>query len=339
MVLLVGAALFIGSFATLMRIDPGFNPDRVLMAQVFPRFEPGKPQVDSSAQFARVIERLSGVPGVLHASAITGGAPLFGGSTGTSITLPDRPDVKNQMVSYRRVTPAYYQAMGIPLRKGRVFEATDPGRPASPSSTSRSSGGSLPMATRWAAPLRSAPAAGDHHHRRRRRYSSTSLEAPPREGCICRSQVEMPAAIVIRTSGDPTPSYRRSKPPYEAFPDVPPERSTMEVATRTAQRRLNMLLIRLPAARVVISGVGIYGESAMRCHRTRDRIRIALGASRSSVMRSASNAGDHGRFGGRDWQRRLWYLTDCEAFCFSSVRKSPARFAAALLVLGAAALS
>ena len=33
-VLLVGAALFIGSFVTLMRIDPGFDPDNVLTAQV-----------------------------------------------------------------------------------------------------------------------------------------------------------------------------------------------------------------------------------------------------------------------------------------------------------------
>ena len=38
-VLLVGAALFIGSFRTLMHIDPGFNPDHVLTASLQPRFD------------------------------------------------------------------------------------------------------------------------------------------------------------------------------------------------------------------------------------------------------------------------------------------------------------
>jgi putative ABC transport system permease protein len=40
-VLLVGAALFIGSFIALMRIDPGFSPDHVLTASVAPRVQPG----------------------------------------------------------------------------------------------------------------------------------------------------------------------------------------------------------------------------------------------------------------------------------------------------------
>ena len=38
-VLLVGAALFIGSFVSLMRIDPGFSPENVLTAQISPRVE------------------------------------------------------------------------------------------------------------------------------------------------------------------------------------------------------------------------------------------------------------------------------------------------------------
>ena len=37
-VLLVAASLFFGSFATLMRIDPGFDPDNVLTVQIFPRY-------------------------------------------------------------------------------------------------------------------------------------------------------------------------------------------------------------------------------------------------------------------------------------------------------------
>ena len=37
-VLLVGAGLFIGSFVTIMRIDPGFDPTHVLIAQILPKY-------------------------------------------------------------------------------------------------------------------------------------------------------------------------------------------------------------------------------------------------------------------------------------------------------------
>src|SRR5256886_6149936 len=50
-VLLVGASLFIGSFIALMRIDPGFDPERVLTAQVAPRWYPGQPMPDVVAPF------------------------------------------------------------------------------------------------------------------------------------------------------------------------------------------------------------------------------------------------------------------------------------------------
>lgn len=58
-VLLVGAALFIGSFVTLMRIHPGFDPERVLTAQVSPRFEPGfqPPDRTSAPAFIQIVER------------------------------------------------------------------------------------------------------------------------------------------------------------------------------------------------------------------------------------------------------------------------------------------
>ena len=83
-VLLVGASLFIGSFITLMRIDPGFNPENVLTVQVSPRFEPGKPPGDSSRAFIDIVERISQAPGVVHASMISGGIPMGGGMSVTT---------------------------------------------------------------------------------------------------------------------------------------------------------------------------------------------------------------------------------------------------------------
>ena len=53
-VLLVGAALFIGSFRTLMHIDPGFNPDHVLTASVQPRFDQTRGEHAAAELFERV---------------------------------------------------------------------------------------------------------------------------------------------------------------------------------------------------------------------------------------------------------------------------------------------
>ena len=75
-VLLVGAGLFIGSFMALMRIDPGFNPDRVLTVDIISRVEPGQRPPDRSAVFGEIAERLGKVPGVVHASMSRGGVPF-----------------------------------------------------------------------------------------------------------------------------------------------------------------------------------------------------------------------------------------------------------------------
>jgi putative ABC transport system permease protein len=347
-VLLVGAALFIGSFVALMRIDPGFNPERVLTAQVFSRFEPGKPPPDVSPQFARVIERLSGVPGILQASVITGGAPLYGGMTMTSITLVDRPDLKQGSVSYRRVTPAYFQAMGIPLRKGRAFEASDRKGAARVAIVNESFerkffpdgtglGRVISMGCQGCTIV---GVVGDVYQ--------SSLEAAPREELyIPQIQAEASGGdLIIRTAGDPhavVPAVKAAV--LEAFPDIPLRniRAYDEIiATRTAQRRLNMLLIGLfGVLGLVISAVGIYGVIGYAVSlRTREiGIRMALGASRSSVMRMVlSNAGIMVGAGLVIGAGASWYLTELsKAFLFKLDARDPRAFVAALLLLGAAA--
>ncbi len=347
-VLLVGAALFIGSFVTLMRIDPGFNPHGVLTAQVFTRFEPGKPPVDVSAQLERLVERLSSVPGILHASVITGGAPLFGGATTMSIQIPGREDLKIQNVSYRRVTPAYFQAMGIPIRKGRGFETSD-------------RRGSLRVALVNEAFERKYFAestavgrvmsfgcqgcvivgvVGDVYQ--------TSLETAPREE-LYLPQMQTDASggdLIIRTAGEPYAVLAHVKAAVlEVFPDVPLRNvRTLEeiIATRTAQRRLNMLLIGLfGVLALVISAVGIYGVIGYAVsQRTREiGIRMALGASRASVMRMVlSKAGIMVGAGLVIGAGASWYLTElAKAFLFKLDARDPRAFVAALLVLAAAA--
>jgi len=56
-----------------MRIDPGFDPARVLVAQILPKYEPGKPPPDARDAYGQIVERIGRTPGVVHASMILGG--------------------------------------------------------------------------------------------------------------------------------------------------------------------------------------------------------------------------------------------------------------------------
>ena len=70
-VLVVGSALFIGSFIRVIRIDPGMNPEGVLTLQVYQPSVPGQPPPDFRAAFAEIRDRLSHTPGVSHAAIST----------------------------------------------------------------------------------------------------------------------------------------------------------------------------------------------------------------------------------------------------------------------------
>ena len=128
-VLLVGAALFIGSFIAVMKIDTGFDATNVLTAQVSPPIESRSQPRNRATELADVAERIGRVPGVVHASMICCGLPLAGGMNVRTMTIPGRQIDLNadQGVSIRQVTADYHRAMKIPLRSGRLFARTDRG--------------------------------------------------------------------------------------------------------------------------------------------------------------------------------------------------------------------
>jgi predicted permease len=127
LVLLVGAGLLLRSFSTLTRVSPGFNPDNLLVVNL-----PMSPQRygDSSVRTAAVdtiVERVGGLPDV-RGAAITTGLPM----TGPGVTIhfnraafpPKGPD-DYVMAGIRAVTPAYFEILGVPVRRGRLFTARD----------------------------------------------------------------------------------------------------------------------------------------------------------------------------------------------------------------------
>jgi len=121
-VLLVGAALFIGSFVALMRIDPGFDTTHVITAQISPRVASVSDPADRLAPLTEAVDRVGTLPGVEHAALLVGYLPLTDGIRSTSFPLPGG---KIAQLSIKSVSPAYHAVLRIPLRRGRFFTAAD----------------------------------------------------------------------------------------------------------------------------------------------------------------------------------------------------------------------
>ncbi len=349
-VLLVGAALFIGSFIKVMRIDPGFIPEHVLTAQISPRIESRAQPRDSGAAFAELVDRIAHIPGVLHASMIGGSVPLQGGYSATSLRIP----VKNidltagEMISVGNVTPEYHAAMRIPLRRGRLFDSTDRSDSArvviiNDAAARKYFPGEDPIGQTVGIDGNRTivGVVGDVHQ--------TSLEMEPRtEAYIPIAQTRVPGGeLVILTSGNPydlLPAVKSAV--FAVLPDVPLRNvMTMEelIAKRVAQRKLNMLLLGLfGVLGLVISVAGIYGLMAyVVSQRTREiGVRIALGATRANVVRvvlvnAAALVGSGLIIGGM----AAWYLSAAvKAFLFGIDATDARAFSAALVLLAGAAL-
>jgi len=118
-VLLAGASLAIRSFAGLMSIYPGFQPQRVLRVQVPlpPKLYPSLEQRNNFA--ARLLESVQRLPGVESAAIGNGGIPFGGPTSSYSIEGQSKAEDKEVVVSL--VSSDYLRTLGTPLKRGRTL--------------------------------------------------------------------------------------------------------------------------------------------------------------------------------------------------------------------------
>jgi putative ABC transport system permease protein len=121
LILLIGAGLMVRSFAAMLRDDFGFKPENVLSFHL----APGGDRSNVRSFYDRLLKRLETLPGVTAVGASD--ALPMGSNQNALMNIAGRPPSEKviKLVDFRVVTPEYFNAIGIVLRRGRYFTAGD----------------------------------------------------------------------------------------------------------------------------------------------------------------------------------------------------------------------
>jgi predicted permease len=302
LMLLVGAGLLARSFDALLDVPPGFASDRLLTFTASVPTATYRTTADRAAFFERAAGELERLPGA-RSVTLTTALPVAGRGFGAWFTRLDRPwpaDQTPPAVPYRIVRGNYFEALGIPVRRGRGFTADDggDGRAAvvvSESVARRFFAGEDPIGKRiymGAPDNRVVPDAeivgvvADVKQRGLDEERPEAVYAPHRGVPWAQS-----FTFAIRTATDPAalaPAVRDLMRRLD--PGVPLVRlQTMDdiLAQATAPTRSSLILVGVFAAvALVLAVIGVFGVLSYTVTQQTPEfgIRLALGASASRVL-------------------------------------------------------
>jgi predicted permease len=120
-VLLAGAGLFIRSYINVVSVDTGFSQSTVAMnIELDARYS----QPQRVEFFRNLFARVEALPGVQKVGGISN-LPLSNDEDLREFEVDGYSNKKGQLAEFRRATPQYFSAMGIPLAAGRLFTQED----------------------------------------------------------------------------------------------------------------------------------------------------------------------------------------------------------------------
>jgi putative ABC transport system permease protein len=299
-ILLIGSGLLIRSFARLTGVDPGFNPENVLTAEVA---LPGADYGDSDDRlqfFTQLRESIEGIPGVESVGLITR-MPILNPGNNVGLWNPEHPPATNQQGNWayqRTIMPGYFQAMGIPVVEGRDFDGTDVAGGTPVIILNRTAADTLfsgesamgrqvavDVGAQEPALLEVVGVVEDHHLTSLRGRVRLSMFFPYDQ------RRAMTMHLAVRTRGEPESLIRPVQERLWAMNrDIPlsgPRSLEDGMSERVAgSRSMATMLAMFAGVALFLSALGLYGVLAYLVNRKIHEIgiRVALGASRNRVV-------------------------------------------------------
>ena len=301
-VLLMGAGLIFRSLRTLLQVDPGFERAGVAMASVMmPQARYASPEARRAfhLQAEAAVRRLPGVQAVGMAIVV----PLTGNNWSVPFERADAPlppGEKAPDVGWQGASAGYFQALRIPLKAGRLFDATE--RPGGPPTVIVSEGiqkrffhdssavGRVLKVGNGTVEI--VGVVGDIHR--------ASLRDEPHADVYFPSEQGAPGqfTLFVRGTGDAA-ALARSLPATVRALDasvIVDEPTTMEEVARGDTQITAMLLRLLGMFALIAMGlaaVGLYGvmSHAVRLRTRELGTRVALGATPRSIVRLVMRQG------------------------------------------------